>query len=161
LLLWRKAAECYVQASSAEKHKANVLGSAVFMSDAAELYERVDASLSVGMYRHGAEVFAGLGRHLTAGNLMVRVGELESADSARLSAAEAYASASHFYLACDEYAMTVSSLHSAGSILVLEDAFLEAHAHFERAARIALDDNVAREETNAGAIGRNGLSAVG
>lgn len=142
LLLWRKAAECYVQASSAEKHKANVLGSAVFMADAAELYERVDASLSVGMYRSGAEVFAGLGRHLTAGNLMVRVGELEAADSARLSAAEAYAAASHYYLACDEYALTVSTLHSAGAILALEDAFMEAHAHFERAARVALDDNL-------------------
>ena len=142
--VWRRAAEALSRASDAEKAKAQMLPCAVLAADSADLYARVDANEAARMYRTASGLFAALGRFITAGNLMVRTGELEESDNAKTSAAESFSLASQYYLAEDAYSLCVGALARAGSMLALEDAFGEAHALFERAARVALDDNLTR-----------------
>lgn len=144
LLMWRQAGESYVKAASAEKSKACVLASATLSADAAELFERVDTSEALNLYRSSSEVFAGLGKYFTSANLMVQAAELQLSENAKLAAADSFSSAANLYLAEDKHSLAVSALHSAGSILVHEDAYMEAYSLFERAARVSLDDNLAR-----------------
>ncbi len=141
---WRRAAEAYERASEAEKSMAAMLQCAALAADSAELYARVDASEAERMYRISSGVFAAMGRFITAGNLMVLTGEMEEADNAKTSAAESFAAASQYYLAEDAYSLCVANLARAGAMLALEDSYEEAHVLFERAARVALDDNLTR-----------------
>ena len=141
---WRRAAEAMARASDAEKAQAAMLPCAVLAADSADLYARVDANEAARMYRASSGLFAALGRFITAGNLMVRTGELEESDGAKTSAAESYTAAAQYYLAEDAYSLCVSCLARAGALHALEDSFAEAHALFERGARVALDDNLTR-----------------
>ena len=141
---WRRAAQALERASEAEKLRAATLPCAVLAADSAELYARVDANEAARLYRAASGLFAALGRFTTAGNVLVRAGELEESDGARTAAADAFAAAAQFYLAEDAYALCVGALARAAALLALEDAFAEAHALFERAARVALDDNLTR-----------------
>ena len=143
-LQWRPAADAYTRACEAERAQAAVLPAAVLAADAAECFARVDASEAVRQFTLASGLFATQERFLPAANLMMRAGELQEGDNALTAAAGAFEAAAHYFLADDEYSMAVRAYHRAGACLMLEEAFEPAHEQFERAARVALDDNLTK-----------------
>lgn len=144
---WRRAAEALRSAAGAERQRFSMIECATLHAEAGEFFSRVDGGEAMVSLTTAAGLFAAAGRLLTAANLTLRVGELEEADEARASASKSFSTAADYFLALDHLPQAVSALWHAGGNLAHEQDFEGAHATFERASRIAFDDNLVRFNT--------------
>jgi len=141
---WRRCAESLRAAAEAERAQLDMAACAALHADAGDVFARVDAGEAVVSLSAAAGLYASLGRVLTAANLTVAQAELEEADGARASAGKSFALAADYFTALDLVPAAAANLFRAGANLVLQLDFCAAHAAFERAARLARDDNLAK-----------------
>lgn len=149
---WRRAGGAFAQCALCEQKMREPLSAASYFIDAAEALRKVEPLEAVGMYGKAIAEYAALGRFLTAAAVQREVAEIFVEEEATYDAATAFGYAADYYAGEALAGPAMVCLLRGGELFVMDERFELAAGFFERAAKLALDDNLLKFNTPAIAL---------